>query len=160
MNNENDLSPEQDPTNRTAVGAVALAINGFRGFISRFFAAKSPLDFDLEFGSWVWPDYVLSPTATRPAPRPLVNRDCRRTVLIYNYVATPTARCNQAAQFAAAAAAFNEVVQYFNDHYRCENEDCPDKRFELVWLGMKCSVGPSDAGAVVVRFRCVPRIQA
>ena len=146
------------PPDRSTVGFVTLLLGALRAFLSRFFAGKNPVGFDQEFGSWQFPDIILSTESSRPPPRPLIFRDCRRTVLVYCFVAIPTARCTLPGQLAALGQAAGMVFQYLRDEFRCENPDCPEENGEPVWVGLKCSAGPSDGAAILVRFSCLPKV--
>ena len=150
----------RDPPNRGSAGFLTLWLLALRAFLARFFAAKHPGNFDLEFGSWLYPDFNLVPGASRPAPRPLENKDCKTTYLVYNFKSIPVPRCTVPGQFVAASQALDEIQTYFVNQFRCEDPNCKQKQLELIWVGLDCERGPRDEGAVLVRLRCQPQIKA
>jgi hypothetical protein len=160
MDSDASQQLRREPPDRRNVGFLTLLLLTVRAFLARFFAAKHPGNFDLEFGSWTFPDFNLVPGATRPPPQPLVNKDCEKTYLIYNYVTIQVPRCTLPSQVAAAGQALNEVQAYFTNQFRCDDPNCKQKRADIVWVGLVCAQGPRDGGGVLVRFRCDPAIVA
>ncbi len=157
MNSDALLQVKRDPPLRGNLGFVGLLVLRLRIILTRFFAPKHPGNFDVEFGTWLDPDYNLVPNATTPPPRPLVNKDCDTTYLVYNCVFLPAARCTFAGQLIALQQATNEVAQFLRDQFRCEDPDCLQETGETVWIGLDCSKDPVfDIAAILVRFRCVP----
>ena len=157
MNGDALLQLKRDPPLRGNLGFIGLLILRFRIILSRFFAPKHPGNFDIEFGPWQDPDYNLVPGATRPPPRPLINRDCDTTYLVYTCVFLPAERCTLAGQLIALQNAINEVAQYMRDQFRCEDPNCLQETGEPVWIGLDCGRDPAtNIAAILVRFRCVP----
>ena len=158
MDSERLQQLKQDPPDRSSTGFLTLLVEVIRAFLSRLFGKKHPGNFDAEFGSWAAPDFILTPVSSRPAPRPLINRDCDKTYLIYKFVSVPTERCTLPGQLAALQQAIDQVSQYLRNEFRCENPDCLQETGDLIWVGLSCETapGPEDQGAVLVRFRCIP----
>ncbi len=156
MNEEALQQVRREPPERGSVGFFTLLLGVIRAFLARFFAAKHPGDFDVEFGSWIFPDFNLVPGSQHAPPRPLVNRDSDETYLIYNFVSIAAPRCTLAGQLVALGRAMNEVSQFLQNNFRCEDPDCLQEAGELVWVGLDCGPGPADQAGVLVRFRCVP----
>lgn len=146
--------PDDVPAKRqTFLGRL---LSSSRGFLSRFFARKSPIGFQHETGSWTEPDIILSPAPSVGAPpRPLVNTNCKQSHVIYSVALIPVDDCGFVARQQALADAIAKGVDYFDNHFRCENEDCIKKVGNIIWTGTSCHKDPVTAtGAVLVRFRC------
>ena len=156
MNGNNLLQVKQDPPLRQA-GFLALPLLRLRIILSRFFAPKHPANFQVEFGSWQDPDFNLNPHSSRQPPRPLINRNCDTTYLIYNCVFETAPRCTLVGQLLALQTAIDEVAQFMRDEFRCEDPHCLQETGEPVWIGLDCAQNPTcNIGAILVRFRCVP----
>jgi hypothetical protein len=127
-----------------------------RAFLSRFFARKSPGNFDEETGSWVDPDVILTPDPNAEAPpKRLVNNDCNQSHVVYSVVVNKVPACNAATKLQALSEAIGKAVDYFDNHFECRNKDCIRKVGDIIWTGMACGQNPTRAwGAVLVRFRC------
>jgi hypothetical protein len=125
-------------------------------FLSRLLAPKSPGNFDQEAGTYEDPDVILSPSDTVPAPpQPLVCQDCDDSFVIYSVVVNKVEKCNFLAKLQGLADALQKAADYFNDHFECDDEDCPQKVGEIIWIGLSCSKNPVAVfAAVEVRFRC------
>lgn len=126
------------------------------GFLSRFFARRSPGNFDQEGGSYEDPDVILSPSSSVPAPpQPLVCNDCDDSFVVYSVVVNRVTNCNFFTKLQGLADAIQKAADYFNDHFECDDEDCPQKVGEIIWTGMSCSKNPTAVfAAVEVRFKC------
>ncbi len=149
-NKEARYIPARRPS---AIGRAVLAL---RGFLARFFAAKSPLNFETEIGDWSDPDVILSSSETVGAPpKPLVNNDCDKSHLIYSVAIKTVAGCNLAVKIDVLREAIESALDYFDNHFECRNPKCIRKVGEILWLGMSCGNNPLVAtAAVLVRFRC------
>ena len=149
MDSERLQQLKQNPPDRSSTGFLTLLVEVVRAFLSLLFGNKHPGDFDAEFGSWVAPDFNLILGSSSPAPRPLINRDCDKTFLIYNFVSVPTERCTLPGQLAALQQAIDQVSQYLRNEFRCENPDCLQETGDLIWVGLDCETvsGPADQGA-------------
>ena len=162
MNSERISQLKQAPPSRDSGGVLARtlrrAIELVLSFLNRLFRKRHPGDFDHEFGSWQSPDVNL--TAGGNAPRPLVNRDCDKSILVYAFVSNPTPKCSLVGQLAALQQATDQVARYLRDNYRCENPDCLQEIGQTLWFGLDCGTfpGPADQGAVLVRFYCVTEL--
>mgnify|MGYP007059501704 CR=1 FL=1 len=157
MNGDALKQVREDPPLRAQTGFVTLLIQRVQAALVRFFAARHPGGFDVEFGSWQNPDFNLGPGASRPPPRPLVNRDCETTYLAYNAVLVMVEQCNLVEQLRALQQAIDEVSQFIRDEFRCEAPDCRQETGEPVWVGLDCGRNPTTVqAAVLVRLRCVP----
>jgi hypothetical protein len=145
------LSPSRSTWSRRLLASLLLPFG-------RFFALKSPLNFDDEGGTWAEPDIVLNQDPDSPAPpRPLVNNDCEKSHVIYSVVVNPVADCDFFAKLVGLADAARQALKYFEDDFKCQDKDCPKKVAEIVWTGMSCSKDPVCVfAAVLVRFKCVP----
>ena len=157
MNSDALLQLKRDPPLRGNLGFIGLLVLRLRIILARFFAPKSPGGFDHEFGTWLDPDFNLNPHSARQPPRPLVNKDCDTTYLVYNCIITIVERCTLLGQLIALQQAINEVAQYMRDQFRCEDPHCLQETGETVWIGLGCSRNPTTVeAAILVRFRCVP----
>lgn len=157
MNGDALLQVKRDPPLGGKLGFIGLLVLRLRIILTRFFAPKHPAGFDVEVGTWLDPDYNLVPNTRRAPPRPLINRNCDTTYLIYNCVFQPAERCTFVGQLLALQSATNEVAQYMRDEFRCEDPHCLQETGETVWIGLDCSKDPVfNIAAVLVRFRCVP----
>jgi hypothetical protein len=149
MNPELSLSPRRPTLLRRMLSLKS-------GFLSRFFARRSPGNFDDEGGSYEDPDVILSPSNTVPAPpQPLVCDDCDDSFVVYSVVVNRVADCNFFAKLQSLADAIKKAADYFKDQFECDDEDCPQKVGEIIWIGMSCSKNPTAVfAAVEVRFKC------
>jgi len=149
MNPQLSLSPRRPTPLRRILSSTL-------GFLSRFFAQKSPGNFDTEAGSYEDPDVILSPSPSVPAPpQPLVCDDCDDSFVVYSVVVNPVANCNFLAKLVGLGDAIRQAADYFKDHFECDCEDCQQKVGEVIWIGMSCSKNPTAVfAAVELRFRC------
>lgn len=132
---------------------IARILACIAAFLSRFFARRSPIGFDKETGSWIEPDIILQQDGAMS--RPLVNRDCNRSHVVYAAHIDIVEQCTFREQAAALAAAIDKARTYFDQQFRCENPDCIQKVGDILWTGVSCHSDPVTAtGAVLVRFRC------
>jgi hypothetical protein len=148
--------PREDYVPSKRSGLIGRLFSSTRGILSRFFARKSPGNFDEETGSWVDPDVILTPDPDAEAPpEPLVNNDCKQSHVVYSVVVNTVPACNAATKLQALGEAIAKAIAYFNDHFECRNKNCIRKVGEIIWTGMACSQnGTRSWGAVLVRFRC------
>lgn len=156
MNDEQAILIKRTPPSRDTEGPLRHVLDAIIGFLIRLFRRRHPGKFDFEVGSWRLPDVNLTQGIGVIVPRPLINRSCDKSILVYCFVSNPVAKCTLPGQFAALQQAIDQVAAYLRDHYHCENPNCLQEIAEPVWFGLDCGQfpGPADEGAVLVRFYC------
>ena len=127
-----------------------------RGKLSRFFAVKgSPLK--NQIGSYEDPDVTLNgPENPPPPPRPLINNNCKKYHVVYSVVANKVEKCGNRELFLAILDAYNQALDYFEQHFECRNKNCIRKEAEVIWIGYECWRNPGvvAAAAIELRFKC------
>lgn len=159
MNSDRLELIRQNPPNRVGIGVLTRISEALRRALSRIFGKRHPADFDAEYGSFEFPEVNITEGAGGNMPRPLINRSCKKGILVYCYVSNRTPKCSFVGQLAALQDAIGQVSQYLQNDYRCENECCLQEIGELVWFGFGCRrFETADYAAVLVRFRCIPEL--
>ncbi|MBL4660459.1 MAG: hypothetical protein JKY19_08885 [Alcanivoracaceae bacterium] len=127
-----------------------------RGKLSRLLAVKAP-NFKNQAGSYEFPDVVLNgPNNPPPPPRPLINNNCKKYHVIYSVVANNVlGKCTFRDKVQALIDAYQQALDYFENHFECRNKCCIRKEGEIIWMGCECWKDPDAAAAAIeVRFHC------